>query len=183
MKRGVVLVALAGCVGHGDEGSEWLPAETVEGELALSAGPAPTLRSAPGCKLRVATFNVHYAGDPDNIAAHIKASAYVGTADVIMIQETRAYTAEEATRTQRIADALAMTWAHAPAKTVTDPQAGTHGNAIISKWPLENVAVRRLPDAQHYRIRFLANAGLYWQKRSLHAISYFGGDLVSVENT
>lgn len=45
------------------------------------------------------------------------------------------------------------------------------------------VAVRRLPEEQHYRIRFLANAGLHWQKRSLHAISYFGGDLVSVDVT
>ena len=44
------------------------------------------------------------------------------------------------------------------------------------------VAVRRLPEAQHYRIRFLSNAALHWQKRSLHAISYFGGDLVTVEN-
>jgi hypothetical protein len=44
------------------------------------------------------------------------------------------------------------------------------------------VAVRRLAEDQTYRIRFLANAGLHWQKRSLHAISYFGGDLVSVEN-
>ncbi len=45
------------------------------------------------------------------------------------------------------------------------------------------VAVRRLPEDQHYRIRFISNAGLHWQKRSLHAISYFGGDLVSVEST
>ena len=44
------------------------------------------------------------------------------------------------------------------------------------------VAVRRLPEAQHYRIRFVSNAALHWQKRSLHAISYFGGDLVTVEN-
>lgn len=44
------------------------------------------------------------------------------------------------------------------------------------------VAVRRLSEDQSYRIRFLANADLHWQKRSLHAISYFGGDLVSVEN-
>lgn len=44
------------------------------------------------------------------------------------------------------------------------------------------VAVRRLSHDQSYRIRFLANASLHWQKRSLHAISYFGGDLVAVES-
>ena len=77
MSRAAVfsLLALAtACVGHGDEGSDWLPADTIEGELAASAGPAPTLRAAPGCTLRVATFNVHYAGDPENIAANIRAS-------------------------------------------------------------------------------------------------------------
>jgi hypothetical protein len=44
------------------------------------------------------------------------------------------------------------------------------------------VAVRRLPEEQHYRIRFVSNAALHWQKRSLHAISYFGGELVTVES-
>lgn len=43
------------------------------------------------------------------------------------------------------------------------------------------VAVRRLPADQHYKIRFLSNPDLHWQRRSLHAISYFGGELVSVD--
>lgn len=43
------------------------------------------------------------------------------------------------------------------------------------------VAVRRLPEDQHYRIRFRPNNAMHWQKRSLHAICYFGGDLVSIE--
>lgn len=44
------------------------------------------------------------------------------------------------------------------------------------------VAVRRLPEDQHYRIRFISNPALHWQKRSLHAISYFGGDLITLES-
>ena len=143
MRRALVLALATACVGHGDEGSEWIPIDTVDGELAANIGPTPTLRAAPGCTLRVATFNVHYAGDPENIAANIRASEKVGSADVIMIQETRAYTGEDTTRTQRIADGIAMTWAYAPARTL--PEGGTHGNAILSRWPLENVAVRRLP--------------------------------------
>lgn len=43
------------------------------------------------------------------------------------------------------------------------------------------VAVRRLPTDQHYRITFLSNPDLHWQRRSLHAISYFGGELVAVD--
>ena len=42
-------------------------------------------------------------------------------------------------------------------------------------------AVRRLPEDQRYKIRFRPNAAMHWQKRSLHAICYFGGDLVSIE--
>jgi endonuclease/exonuclease/phosphatase family metal-dependent hydrolase len=143
MKRGLVIALLTGCVGHGDPGSEWLPADMVDGELAANIGPAPTLRAAAGCTLRIATFNVHYAGDPENIAAHIRASTEIRAADVILLQETRSYDGEARSRTERIADGLAMTWAYAPARTLDE--GGTHGNAILSRWPLANVAVRWLP--------------------------------------
>lgn len=136
-------LALLGCVTPGDEGSEWLPADSIDGDLANEIGPAPTLRAMPGCTVRIATFNVHYAGDPEGIAAHIRSSNEVSRADVILLQETRAYDAEDTSRTQRIADALAMTWAYAPSRTL--PEGGTHGNAILSRFPLENIAVRRLP--------------------------------------
>lgn len=43
------------------------------------------------------------------------------------------------------------------------------------------VAVRRLSAEQRYDITFISSAALHWQKRSLHALSYFGGDLVRVE--
>ena len=43
------------------------------------------------------------------------------------------------------------------------------------------VQVRRMNPASRYRIRFLSSAKYPWQKRSLHAISFFGGgDLISV---
>lgn len=43
------------------------------------------------------------------------------------------------------------------------------------------VAVRRLPVEERYKITFLSSSALHWQKRSLHALHYFGGDLVRVE--
>lgn len=137
-------IACAGaCVGADDPGGAWEPAELIAGELAVDLGPVPALRATPGCTLRIATFNVHYADDPEGLAAHIRASTYVSAADVILIQEARAYPDEATTRAQRIADALAMTWAYAPSKTLDT--GGTHGNAILSRHPIENVAVRRLP--------------------------------------
>lgn len=138
-----VALAAAGCVEPGDAGSDWIPIEMIDGALAPSAGPAPALRASAGCTLRIATFNVHYAGDPEAIADHIRASTEIASADVLLVQETRAYDGEPTTRTQRIADGLAMTWSYAPARTL--PEGGTHGNAILSRWPLEHVAVRRLP--------------------------------------
>jgi endonuclease/exonuclease/phosphatase family metal-dependent hydrolase len=135
--------SVAACVEPRDGGSDWESVDSVEGELAGNVGPTPSLRAEAGCTLRVATFNVHYAGEPEQIAAYIRASQEVSRADVIVIQETRAYDEEDTTRTQRIADGLAMTWAYAPARTL--PEGGTHGNAILSRYPLDNIAVRRLP--------------------------------------
>lgn len=43
-------------------------------------------------------------------------------------------------------------------------------------------AVRRSAHDQHYPIRFMVNQALRWQQRSLHALVYFGGDLVELES-
>jgi endonuclease/exonuclease/phosphatase family metal-dependent hydrolase len=137
------LLALAGCVEPGDAGGAWEPLEAIDGELTGEVGVAPTLRAQPGCTLRVVSFNVHFAADPDNLARHIRASSEVSRADVILIQETRVVPGEPVSRTQRLAEALAMTWAYAPSKALEG--GGTHGNAILSRHPIDNVAVRRLP--------------------------------------
>ena len=34
---------------------------------------------------------------------------------------------------------------------------------------------------RRYRVRFLSNPGMHWQKRSLHALRSFADDLVTVE--
>jgi endonuclease/exonuclease/phosphatase family metal-dependent hydrolase len=143
MRWGIAMLALAGCVEPGDAGGAWEPLETIAGELAGDVGVGPTLRAQPGCTLRVASFNVHFAADPDNLARHIRASAEVSRADVLLIQETRTVPGEPVSRTRRLADALAMTWAYAPSRVLDG--GGTHGNAILSRHPIENVAVRRLP--------------------------------------
>jgi len=43
------------------------------------------------------------------------------------------------------------------------------------------VQVRRMKPSSRYKIRFLATSKYPWQKRSLHAISFFGGaELIEV---
>jgi hypothetical protein len=43
------------------------------------------------------------------------------------------------------------------------------------------VAVDKLPAEHRHRIRFLCNPASQWQKRSLRAMTHFGGGIVSVE--
>lgn len=45
------------------------------------------------------------------------------------------------------------------------------------------VAVDRLPAEQRYRIRFLCNNAIHWQRRSLKSLVHFGEDIVVVEGT
>lgn len=42
------------------------------------------------------------------------------------------------------------------------------------------VQVRRMSPEQRYLIRMVSTSTYPWQKRSLHAISYFGGDLITI---
>ncbi|MEZ4385864.1 MAG: hypothetical protein R3A79_31385 [Nannocystaceae bacterium] len=42
------------------------------------------------------------------------------------------------------------------------------------------VQVRRMDPATRYNIQFVSTTKYPWQKRSLHAISYFGGDLITI---
>jgi hypothetical protein len=42
------------------------------------------------------------------------------------------------------------------------------------------VQVRRMDPATRYHIHFVSTTKYPWQKRSLHAISYFGGDLIKI---
>jgi endonuclease/exonuclease/phosphatase family metal-dependent hydrolase len=144
MKLALALLALSACVEQTDDGSAWQPAAEMTGALVPELGPTPTARAAPGCTLRVATWNVHFGGDPDNLADHIQSSTEISRADVLMIQEVESYPTESASRTQRLADRLGMTWVYAPARI---EGSGTHGIAILSRYPLEDAAVRRLP---HY---------------------------------
>lgn len=41
--------------------------------------------------------------------------------------------------------------------------------------------LQETPAAQQYKIRFLSNPELRWQRRSLHSLSCFASDLISVE--
>jgi endonuclease/exonuclease/phosphatase family metal-dependent hydrolase len=144
MKAGAAIaLALTGCVDTVNAGGPWLDASTITGTLAPEVGPPPPPPAAPaGCRLRIATWNVHFAPDPDALAASFLANPELARADVLVVQEIRAFPDEPATRASRLASALAMTWVYAPARTV---DGGTHGLAIFSRFPLASAVVRQLP--------------------------------------
>jgi len=139
--RALALVALAGCVSITDDTGTWEPAESITGALAAELGPVPSTIALPRRVLRVATWNVHFGADPEDLATQILGSAELASAEVVMIQEIEAYPGEP-TRTRRLAEALGMTWVYAPARS---EGGGTHGIAMLSRFPLEAAAVRRLP--------------------------------------
>jgi endonuclease/exonuclease/phosphatase family metal-dependent hydrolase len=141
MKRTLLaLLAVSGCTDVTDGGTPWLDADTIEG---MEVGPAPTLRAAPGCTLRVASWNLHKLPDPDAVIAHYAMSQEIAAADVILIQETSAFPGEATSRTAQLAEALAMTWAHSPVREL--PDGVMQGNGILSRFPLERVQLKRLP--------------------------------------
>ena len=136
----VVCVVLTGCMQLGSLDASWQPADTITGALAPELGPAPAPRRAPAL-LRVASWNTFMAADPDALAAEL-ADSPLASADVILVQEIEDHPDEPGTRASRLAAALGMTWIYAPARVEGDH---THGDAILSRYPLTDVRVMRLP--------------------------------------
>jgi endonuclease/exonuclease/phosphatase family metal-dependent hydrolase len=154
----VGVLALGACVDMTDPGGPWQDADAITGVLAPELGPAPPRRAAPGCTIRVATWNLHFAEDPMDLAARI-ADSDLASADVLLVQEIRAFPEEAGSRASRLASALGMTWVYAPARVLGD---GTHGVAILSRYPLEAPQVRDLPyfDQIHDEQRIALRADL-----------------------
>jgi endonuclease/exonuclease/phosphatase family metal-dependent hydrolase len=137
----LAFVALTGCLTIDDDGGVWEPAGSITGPLAPEVGPPPTAVEPPSV-LRVVTWNLHYATDIAELAANIRADPTIAAAHVYLFQELEAFPEEPSSRANALAAALGTTWAYAPARLKKD---GTHGIAILSRFPLEDVQVRKLP--------------------------------------
>lgn len=140
--RAAILIALAGCYGVEDIDAKWEPIETIEGILAAEIGPAPAPRVAPpGGVLRVASWNVERAPDPELLAREYFESPEMSKADVLMIQEVETHDDEPSSRASRLAAALGMSYVFAPARR----EGYLHGIMIASRYPITNARVMRLP--------------------------------------
>ena len=87
--------------------------------------PAPQAIHA----LRVVTYNVQWGKHIDRAINVLKTRVPLTGADIIVLQEM------DAAGTQRIAEALGMSWVYYPA--VVHPKLGhDFGNAVLARWPI-----------------------------------------------
>ncbi len=99
---------------------------------AYAAAPVPSER------LRVVTFNVKYGREAAAAAELLGRDPHLSGADVILLQEM-----DEAS-TELVARALSMNYVYYPASV--HPAAGKNfGNAVLSRWPLEDDVKLVLP--------------------------------------
>ncbi len=93
-------------------------------------GAVPSSPAAATDTLRVVSFNIQYARHIDSALAVLDDSALRG-ADIVLLQEM------DAAGTQRIAAALGMGYVYYAAINASRTQRD-FGNAILSRWPIED---------------------------------------------
>jgi endonuclease/exonuclease/phosphatase family metal-dependent hydrolase len=100
-------------------------------------------RAAPaGRRLRMVTYNVHMI-DGDAIADALRHSPALAAADLVFLQEVESHPAAGASEACLAAEQLDLDCAFAPGYGLDD--GGAHGVAILSRRPLEDLAVVELP--------------------------------------
>ena len=138
--RGAFLCALLVSLAGGTGGAtQTAPEESLRPESAQFAPPVAT----PPDRLRIVSFNVHYARDLALLAESFRASATLREADLVLIQEIESYGSEGASRARKLAEALRLNYVYAPARITR--AGGTHGLAILSRHPLSDIEVLPLP--------------------------------------
>lgn len=144
MKRALLALALCGCGLDLGPPSEWVEADTVPPPLTFESEMPRGMAGGPllsPITLRVVTFNVMMGADPALLAEQIRANAAIRDAAVYLLQEEEAYPAEGSSRAHRLAQALQLGYVYVPGRTKGD---GTHGLAILSRYPIEDVQVMNL---------------------------------------
>jgi endonuclease/exonuclease/phosphatase family metal-dependent hydrolase len=126
------------------------PLDLVDPCRQVSADPGPsfpcaTLTAAgsdrtPKAALRVATYNVHFGRDVAGLARAIEGNRDLREADVLVLQEIERYPGDG--RPEALAHRLGMDVVYAPARPKGE---GTHGIAILSRFPMRDLEVIALP--------------------------------------
>ena len=127
----------------------WL--DFLDKEIALPGRkPVKILAKAPGC-LRLVTFNVRFGRKIAEIAHSFKNYPNLAQADVILLQEIEDHHKEKTPRAAHLAKLLQMDYVYVPSRRLPLSR-GTHGSAILSRWPLREATAIRLPVYRFLRL-------------------------------
>jgi endonuclease/exonuclease/phosphatase family metal-dependent hydrolase len=97
----------------------------------------------------VATFNVHKGENLEELLASIQNNSNLQKVDLFLLQEIESHPGEGESRAARLARGLGWNYVYAPARATSN--GGTHGLAILSRFPLEDISVIPLPE---FNLRF-----------------------------
>lgn len=86
------------------------------------------------------SFNVHRGDDLPALVLSIQRNPELCPADVFLLQEIESFPAEGQSRTRKLAQALGLNYVYAPAR-LKEAGDGTHGLAVLSRFPLREVEV------------------------------------------
>jgi endonuclease/exonuclease/phosphatase family metal-dependent hydrolase len=146
----------------------WVPIDTASSELAPEMLAPPSLAAPHDGPIRLVTYNVQYAPDVPAIADVIANDPDLASADAIFIQEIESYPDETGSRASRLAAALQVGYVYVPARL---RNGGTHGLAILSRYPLTNVMRMDLPEVSQSKLsRIAISAEIDLGTRSLTVI-------------
>jgi endonuclease/exonuclease/phosphatase family metal-dependent hydrolase len=123
---------------------------------------------ASGDQFRVVTFNVEMGGDAKLLADQIRANANISDAPLFLIQEQEGYPEEGMSRARRLAQELGIGYAYIPGRI---KKTGTHGLALLSQFPIDNIEVMPLPLTDGGQQRIAVSADILIGDVRLHVVN------------
>jgi endonuclease/exonuclease/phosphatase family metal-dependent hydrolase len=167
------VAGLAACGQDLGEPGVWTPVGDVSGMLAAEIGPLPARAPAPAGRttqnpVRVVSYNVERGGDVDGLARVLRDDPELAVAGIILVQEEEWHPAEGTSRASRLAAALGLGYVYIPAR---EYHGGTHGLAIMSAFPIENVELMRLAPSDKGNPRIAVRADIRIGDRTLRIIN------------
>jgi len=102
--------------------------------------------------VRVATFNVHFGRNLASIAKAFAKNPNLAIADIIFFQEIENHRNQSRSQTKQLARALGLNFIYVPSRILGFGR-GTHGLAILSRFPLVSTEAIKLPVYKILRMR------------------------------
>jgi endonuclease/exonuclease/phosphatase family metal-dependent hydrolase len=91
-------------------------------------------------QLHIVSLNIHFGKKVESIAKKISQNPNMAKADVLMLQEIEEHVWEVKSRAEKLAEKLEMHFTYVPSRKLSRwNHEGTHGLAILSKYPLSDI--------------------------------------------